>query len=395
LQRNKRYIIARKFFKAQMNKGVFITKLSKFLPNKGIPNELMEKYLGMVNNKPSNARRIVLKNNGIKNRYYALDENGNTTHSNAELTSLAIKNLTDKSFKIEDIELLACGTTSPDQILPSHAVMVHGALKGKNLELASFSGACCSGIQALKFGYLSVLSGNTNNAVCAGSERISRWLMAKNFEKETENLERLHENPYVSFEKEFIRWMLSDGAGAALLQNTPSGDISLKIEWLDITSYANELETCMYAAAEKQKDSSLLGWSEFESQEWLNKSIFSLKQDVKLLGDHIVKYGCLYLQDILNKRHLNINDITYFLPHLSSDLFRMKIFNALTEANIPIPEEKWFTNLTHVGNVGAASAYLMLEELFYSGKLKKGDKILLMVPESARFSYAYSLLTVV
>jgi len=377
-----------------MNKGVYITRLSKFLPNKAIPNDLMEKYLGMINNKPSLARRIVLKNNGILSRHYALDENGKTTHSNTELTSLAVLGLLDKEFRKEDIELLSCGTTSPDQLLPSHSAMVHGTIKGNNLELASFSGACCSGIQALKYGYLSVLAGSTNNAICTGSERISRWLLAKNFEKETENLHLLHENPYLAFEKDFIRWMLSDGAGAALLQNTPSSHLSLKIEWLDITSYANELETCMYAGAEKQNDTSLFGWSEFESQQWLNKSIFSLKQDVKLLSENIVNYGCRFLKEVLNKRKLNINDINYFLPHLSSMFFKTKIFDALTEAKIPIPEEKWFTNLTNIGNVGAASAYLILEELFYSGKLKKGDKILLMVPESARFSYAYSLLTV-
>jgi 3-oxoacyl-[acyl-carrier-protein] synthase-3 len=355
----------------------------------------MEKFLGMVDNKPSLARRIVLKNNGIKNRYYALDENGNTTHSNTDLTSQAIYKLMDENFQIEDIELLACGTTSPDQLLPSHSSMVHGTIKGKNIELASFSGACCSGIQALKFGYLSILSGNTNNAVCTGSERISRWLLAKNFEKETENLHLLHENPYLAFEKEFIRWMLSDGAGAALLQNVSTGgDISLKIEWLDLTSYANKLETCMYAGAEKKKNFPLLGWSEFDSQQWLNKSIFSLKQDVKLLGENIINYGCLYLKEVLAKRNLNINEIDYFLPHLSSDFFRIKIYEALSESKILIPEEKWFTNLPKVGNVGAASPYLMLEELFYSGKLKKGNKILLMVPESSRFSYAYSLLTV-
>ena len=60
-----------------------------------------------------------------------------------------------------------------------------------------------------------------------------------------------------------------------------------------------------------------------------------------------------------------------------------------------IPEDKWFLNLHKVGNVGSASAYLMLEELFHSGQLKSGQKILLMVPESARFSYTYALFTVV
>jgi 3-oxoacyl-[acyl-carrier-protein] synthase-3 len=60
-----------------------------------------------------------------------------------------------------------------------------------------------------------------------------------------------------------------------------------------------------------------------------------------------------------------------------------------------VDDEKWFLNLPKVGNVGAASVMLMLEELFNSGRLQKGNKIMLMVPESARFSYAYALLTVV
>jgi len=97
---------------------------------------------------------------------------------------------------------------------------------------------------------------------------------------------------------------------------------------------------------------------------------------------------------LITGRKIKIQEIDYFLPHLSSEFFRIKVSEALSEANIPIPQEKWFTNLTEVGNVGAASAYLILEELFHSGKLKKGDKLLLMVPESSRFSYAYSLLTV-
>ncbi len=56
--------------------------------------------------------------------------------------------------------------------------------------------------------------------------------------------------------------------------------------------------------------------------------------------------------------------------------------------------EKWFLNLTKVGNVGSASIFLALEELLYSGKLEKGNKIALIIPESARFSYANVLLTV-
>jgi 3-oxoacyl-[acyl-carrier-protein] synthase-3 len=59
-----------------------------------------------------------------------------------------------------------------------------------------------------------------------------------------------------------------------------------------------------------------------------------------------------------------------------------------------IPQEKWFTNLQEKGNTGAASIFIMLDELVNSGKLESGNKLLCFVPESGRFSSAYMLLTV-
>jgi 3-oxoacyl-[acyl-carrier-protein] synthase-3 len=379
-----------------MSKSVYINRITKFLPNKPISNDEMENYLGMIDGNPSKAKYLVLRNNQIKTRYYALDKSGNTTHSNAQLTAEAIRKLTDENFGIEDIELLACGTTSPDQLLPSHASMVHGELKANPVEIISPSGSCCSGMHAIKFGYLSILAGEKSNAVCTGSEMVSAWMHAKNFKKESDKLHELEAYPIIAFEKDFLRWMLSDGAGAALLSDKPNkSGISLRIDWIDSISYANELETCMFAGGEKTDNRKIKGWKEFEPDELLDRSIFALQQDVNLLGENIVKAGGAFLADIVKKREIDVNDIDYFLPHLSSEFFRKKIDHELKQLNLNIPQEKWFTNLTILGNVGAASIYLMLEELFHSGKLKKEDKILCMIPESARFSYVYSMLTVV
>jgi 3-oxoacyl-[acyl-carrier-protein] synthase-3 len=239
-----------------------------------------------------------------------------------------------------------------------------------------------------------VLSGNSKNAVCTGSEKASSWLRSEQFEKEAEKLIELEQQPLISFEKDFLRWMLSDGAGALLLENKPRGPISLKMEWLDIRSYANELESCMYAGCEKNPDGSTKGWKEYTPDEWLSGSIFALKQDVKLLGKNIVKTGTAFLAEIIKDRNFDISAIDHFLPHLSSEFFRSKIAEEIEKYGIHSPQEKWFTNLSSVGNVGSGSIYLMLEEIMNSGKLKKGEKILLMVPESARFTYAYCLLTV-
>lgn len=377
-----------------MSHEVYITNIAKFLPNKPVSNDEMEEYLGMIDNRPSKARRIVLRNNGIVNRYYALEKGGKITHSNAELAAEAVKMLFNNRFKKEDVQFLACGTASPDQIMPSHASMVHGLLDIPAVEIASFAGSCCASIQALKMCYLSVLAGSTENAVCTGSETLSHWMLAKYFEKETENEAKLKENPLLAFEKEFLRWMLSDGAGAVLLENKPSGELNLKIEWIDIRSYASERETCMYAGGDKGPDGKVLGWCRFEPEDWLNKSIFSLKQDTRMLGDFIVKIGGRFLKEIITERNLDIASVDYFLPHLSSEFFREPIFKELAAIGIDIPREKWFTNLINVGNVATVSFMLMLEELIRTRDLKKGQKILLQVPESARFTYAYALLNV-
>jgi len=351
----------------------------------------MEGFLGMIGGKASRARRIVLRNNGIKTRYYSLLKNGMLSHSNAQLVVESIKGL---GISSAEIELLSCGTSATDQNLPSHTAMVHGLLDSP-MEIISPSGACCSGIHAMKFGYLSIKSGGTTNAVTSGSELISPMMMARNFEAESRSESELESNPFIGFEKDFLRWMLSDGAGSALMQDKPNKNgLSLKIEWIESRSYANEYETCMYSAADKNKDGSIKSWKEIEPAQWLDHSVFAMKQDVKLLSSTIVPLGGKYLTEIAKRRNLDVSSVDYFLPHLSSNFFRQQVYEQLKSDGMEITQDKWFTNLVEVGNIGSASIYIMLEELFNSGKLKKGEKLLLMVPESARFSYAYALLTV-
>ena len=373
---------------------VYINKISKFLPNEPVSNDEMEDRLGVINGQTSKARRIVLRNNQIKTRYYAINKEGNITHNNAQLTKEAVELLCDDTFKKEDIEILSCGTSSPDQILPSHTSMVHGFLKNGNIEINSPSGACCSGMNALKYGFMAVKSGMSNNAVCAGSERTSSWMKSDIFETEVKHLEELEEKPILAFQKDFLRWMLSDGAGAVLLENKPKGKTPLKVEWIQGYSYAFEIDACMYAGADKLENGFLKPWSEYPSNVWGDMSLFAMKQDTRLLGKNILVKGVESLKAAIDKHGVKASEIDYYLPHISSYYFKEGLYKEMDEQGVHIPWENWFLNLDKVGNVGAGSIYIMLEELVASGKLKKGDKILLSVPESARFSYMYSLLTV-
>ncbi|PWV47574.1 beta-ketoacyl-ACP synthase III [Chitinophaga sp. S165] len=377
-------------------KEVYITRLSKFLPNEPVGNDEMESILGLVDGKPSRARLRILGNNKIKTRYYSLDKEGKSTHSNAEMTAAAVNNLFDDKFPISKMQLLACGTTSPDQLLPNHAAMVHGLLKCQPVELIAATGACAAGMQAFKYAWMSIKCGNTSNAVSTGSEKFSSWMLAEKFQPETDNLKQLEDNPIIAFEKDFLRWMLSDGASAALFQDKPNETgLSLRVDWVEIASYAHELETCMYAGSIKNEDGSTKGWIDMTPEEWAQHSVFSFKQDTRLLGKNIVPSGAKMWKELVERHNIDLDKLDYFLPHLSSEFFRFKIDEEISRLGVPIPQEKWFTNLTKVGNVGTASPYFMLEELMNNNMLKKGQTIVMMVPESARFSYAYAHITVV
>ncbi len=379
-----------------MEREVYINRIANFLPGNPIGNDEMEEYLGYIDGKKSRSKAIILRNNKITSRYYSHDKQGKNTHTNTELTAEAIKALCTDGFKLDDIELLTSGTTSPDQLLPGHAIMVHGLLKSRPIEAISFSGSCCSAMNALNYAYMSVYMGRTNNAVTTGSEKLGVWMRSGYFEEEANKLKELENNPILAFEKDFLRWMLSDGAAATLISNKPNKDgISLKIEWIEICSFANEAETCMYVGAEKDPEGNLHGWSEFTQKQWLEKSIFAMKQDARLLDQYIAQLGTKKYVELFKKHNVDPQSIDWFLPHISSEYFRSKVDDEMKKYGVQLPQEKWFVNLSRVGNIGSASIFIALGELMNSGKLEKGQKIALTIPESARFSYANMVLTVV
>ena len=373
---------------------VYINKTASFLPFDPVSNDEIEAVLGMVGGRPSRARAVVLRSNGIQSRHYAIDRaTGRVAMTNAQLTAQAIRALGE----VGSVELLSCGTSSPDQLLPSHAVMVHGELKWPRLQAVSFAGICLSGTAAVKHAWLAIRAGDVQSAVATGSELASASLNAACYEAEVEHkVKELKAHPEIAFEKDFLRWMLSDGAGALLLENQPRGTLSLRVDWIELSSAANELEACMYHGAEKNEEGTLLGWRGFDAGEWGSKSIFSLKQDVRLLNENVIRATLSEpLSAVKEKRKLHAEDIDWFLPHTSSKYFAEPIAQALTEIGLPIPRERWFSNLASKGNTGSAAPFIMLDELFHSGRIKKGQKLLMFVPESGRFSSGFVYLEAV
>lgn len=380
--------------------SVYLCDSAVALPNAPVTNEQIEAVLGQVGGKPSMARARVLRANGIKSRHYAIDPaTGRPTHNNAQLTAEAVRQLLAASgLTLSDIDLLACGTASPDVMMPAHGPMVHGALGGGPLAVHTTAGACCASMAALNHAVLSVAAGVSRRAIVTGSELLSSLMHARHFEPEVEERVRaLEENPHLAFEHDFLRWMLSDGAGAVLVQSEPRAGAQrppLRVEWMESLSFAGEMDVCMYHGGRKGA-SGFTAWREVEDpRDVIRGGFLNFAQDARMLGANIGRLMGEGLRRTLERHPLSTQDVDWFLPHLSSNFFRGEMERQLAQSGLALPPERIFTNLATRGNTGNASLFIMLDELWRSGRLEAGQRLLCFVPESARFMVSFLSLRV-
>lgn len=371
---------------------VYITATGSYLPNEPVANEEIESFLGLINETPSRTKNIFLRKNGIKSRYYALDKQQNTTHKAYEMAALAVKNcIASSSLSSSEVEMLSAATTQSDLPVPGFASMVHAESGIGRCGLASHQSVCAASLMAIQNAYLQVKSGTVNNAVCCAAELPSRMFKAKRFEGQQAFA---NGETALPLETDFLRWMLSDGAGAMLLQNVTGQNLSLAIEWVDLKSYAHAYELCMYTGTQKEDGNVGKTWLDYDNISDANKAgALNLKQDMSQV-DNIVKLGIQRFFELVDENQFNPDEIDWLVCHYSSHHFRPQIVDLLKKGGVEIPADKWFTNLYTTGNIGSASIFVMLDDLVKSGKLQVGQKVLCMVPESGRFITGYMLLTV-
>ena len=383
-------------------KDVYINSVGAYLPNEPVSNSNIEKYLDTVGDQP--LKKLVLGANGIEYRYYALNDQGEPTHLTEDLAYYAAMEALELAPDVDlsDIDLMSFGTANGDIILPSlshqlHALMGSRAQMGQ-VELLPTTGVCLAGITGMRAAYSLLRTGERNCALVGGAERPSVVFRKANYVDEQKHQRdniRDQGSNYSFGQTQFLRWMLSDGAGACVLSTKPnSRGLTLKIDWMEMISYSHETPLCMWAGAGvpdyKVRDT----WFAQESlAHSAQKGMLTLRQDANVLAKYILKKGEEGLKTLIERGQLVPDEVRWLLPHLSSFAFKDEFMQMARALNIQSLEEKWFTNLKTKGNTGSAAIFIMLEEAFNNGLFKPGDKILLVVPESARFNYGYIQLT--
>jgi len=367
--------------------NAYITSTGTFLPGPPIGNEEMEDILGCVHGKPSRLKARILKSNGIRTRHYAIDRNHRTTHSNFDMAVAAAKTCLDgSSVPARSIGMLSCATTQGDMVIPGFGSMVQAGLGIPGVEIFTAHGICSSSVMAVKAAVNALKIGEHRSALVVVSELASRLFKSTRYEA-------AGGDEAVDFDSEFLRWMLSDGAGAWLLESAPRGKC-LQVDWIRSFSHADAFPVCMGIGAPTNKGDDRT-WQDYPTYADAEAAgALLIRQDVRLL-EQMVKLGVDGALRLIEEGVLVTSRIDHFLCHYSSHHFRGKIATMLEMCGASIPQEKWFTNLYTRGNTGAASILIMLDEFLREGRAKAGDKVLCMVPESGRFNTAYMQFTVV
>jgi len=363
---------------------VYITSTGAYFPGAPIGNDDIDRFIEPLNAMSPRIKRRILGENGIRTRHYAIDEHGRSTHTCAALAAHAVRACLgiDPDAGLREIDLLAAATSSGDVILPGFANMLQAELRAPAMTTASHHGVCASGMSALQHAALALQHGQHRQAVVATAEFPSRLFKRSRFAPGGYNAD---------FDAHFLRWMLSDGAGAWRLSNQPGSGIALKLEHLHLRSFSGELPVCMQAGHAPDGTP----WGDFDDFSQADAAgAMLLRQDIRLLPQ---------LFDIATHEYVKLaqagaidpSQVDHFLCHYSSERFAPVVRQCLELAQLDIPQERWYSNLRFRGNLGSASIFTMLDDFLRERTPKAGDTILLFVPESGRFTVAFALLKVV
>ena len=367
---------------------VYLESAGYFMPGEPIPNERMDAYIAPLNRMSERIKRRILAENGILTRHYAIDAEGVTQHTNAQLAAGAIRDCMRRGgAELSRVSMLASGSSGGDTLMPGFANMIQGELAAQPMETHSVHGICAAGVSAIQAAAQGIELGAHRSALAVASEMPSRLFKRSRFAA------RGYET---DFDSHFLRWMLSDGAGALLLSDgspalAGSPGLRLRLKWVHQRAFSGDYPVCMQLGLTEDRSRGHLdfgSWAEAEAA-----GALSLRQDIRLLP-HLFDIGIHEYAGLVRDGWVDPKRVDHFLCHYSSEKFIPVVEDLMAKADLSIPRERWWSNLAWRGNTGAASILVMLAEFLHTKALKPGEQIFCYVPESGRFMAAYMLLEV-
>lgn len=311
-----------------MNKKVGILGTGSYVPENIVDNLYFEKILDTSN-------EWIKTRTGISQRRKASEN-----ESASDLaTKAAIEALKCAKLSSDDIDLIIVATATPDMAFPSTACLVQENIKAKNAAAFDISVACSGFIYGITIARQFVLTGMYKNILVIGSEVLSK---------------------FIDYTDRSTCILFGDGAGAVIIGNVDDGGILSTY----LGSDGSGADVLNIPAGGSKLPAS-------------KNTIENNLHSIKMIGNDVYKFAVRIMGESSLKAieiaNLEPKDIDYFLPHQAN----IRIIEASAK-RLKLGMDKVYVNLDKYGNMSAASIPVALDEAFRSGKINKGDNVVLV-----------------
>ena len=291
------------------------------LPRYQMPNE---EWTGYVETSDDWIR----ERTGIESRHIAKEESCVSLAAGAAKRALESANMT-----ADAIDLLLVSTISSEYVMPCAACEVQAAIGADKAVCFDLNAACSGFILAYSTAVSGIEAGLYQTALVIGSECMSHL---------------------ISWKDRSTCILFGDGAGAVLLKAS------------DRRSYLP------VAHSDGRQKAALTMRSRHDG----GRDFLAAEYDLQMDGQAVFKFAVRkvpeVILEVLEKNHLRLEDIRYFLLHQAN----RRIIEAVAR-RLGIAVEKFPMNVAHCGNTSSASIPILLDELNHEEKLQKGDRLVL------------------
>jgi 3-oxoacyl-[acyl-carrier-protein] synthase-3 len=274
---------------------------------------------------------------GIKARRIA--ESGQTTATLA--AEAARRAIQDAGMTPEEIEMIVIGTITPEMVFPSTACFVQDLIGARNAWAFDLSAACSGFVYGLSIAHQFVSSGRYHNALVIGAETLSK---------------------ITNYQDRGSCILFGDGAGAVIIKAANEGSQGVMYS----TSFSD-------GSGWTSLNCKAYGSRNPVSQPLTDPSMVYMYINGREVYHTAVRRIVELVNECLEKCDLGVDDIAMFIPHQMN----ARIIESVGK-RLNFTDDRIFINIDKYGNTSAASIPIALDECRKTGRVKKGDIVLMV-----------------
>jgi 3-oxoacyl-[acyl-carrier-protein] synthase III len=347
--------------------AVVAVSTGSFLPGEPIDNSEMERLVGPL---PPD----VLEGIQVEQRYWLVDtQTGEHRWNNSDMAVAALESALDAAeMTADELELLVLSTASPDFLLPPLVTFVQERLGLERCATIEIRSGCAGAVEAMDVAGLYLERGLFATAAVVGSEAISPLLVPVFLGKDPDSIRmRDRMNPY----------NFGDGAGAVILR----ADDAAEGQGIIGSAFAS-------VGGTRRAGMQIVGAGTHAPihEQLKRKLLVDLQVDVVESGRFTPHVLTEALREVLAHTGVSAEEIDVcIIPEGNAGYMveELRAAGLLTPEWIAL-EDKIIENLAFVGATGSAAVPLALDDAWRSGKVKPGDRVMLLAIETSKWKYA-------